>query len=116
MVENPTECPPECQKDRLALHAKADDRIPLGMFKWIMGLLIAVVIGIFGILWQGQVNNAERITVLHSRLSTEISALRSEFSKSMDDITRIVIRIDERTKLQMDHEKEMAKKHSLKDE
>jgi len=62
--------------------------------KWFIGIVIVILAAILGVMYRGQMVNAEKIVDAHKRLTMEMA----EVSKDISQLTIIVTRIDERTK------------------
>lgn len=84
------------------------------LWKWILGFLMVILIALFGVLYNGQRTNAEKIVELHARITTELSAFKSEITKELNDLTKVVVRMDERQKIRQFKELEDQNRKSEK--
>lgn len=91
------DCPLECKQDRDSLHRDIESKT--ASLKWFFGLAIIVLMAVFGILYSGQRTNADRIGAVHARITSELGGLREVITKEINDLTKVVIRMDERAKL-----------------
>jgi hypothetical protein len=103
-------CPPECKQDRDMLHKEIKDKT--AGLKWFFGIFIVVLIAICSVLYSGISSNSSKIGQVHARITVELGEFRKEIGKELNELSKVVIRMDERAKLADDR----IKLRELKDE